>query len=163
MLVTAARKPQSYDRYAYVDDCLVVWTHGHGHGHGHAHLREFIAHCNNQHPNIRFTWDCTAGGDSVNYMDLKISIDLDNELVYELFQKPSDSGVSLNFEPCVPRHQKPSVATQHFRRAVALSSNPTARQRSESKIEDLLQQNGFPSFFFFFFFFTNKPKLHHEE
>ena len=137
MLVTATRKPQSYDRY--VDDCLVVWTHG------HAHLQEFIAHCNNQHPNIRFTWDCTAGGDSVNYMDLKISHDLDNGLVYELFQKPSDSGVSLNFESCVPRHQKSSVATQHFRRAVALSSNPTARQRSESKIEALLQQNGFPS------------------
>ena len=37
------------------------------------------------------------------------------------------------------------MATQHFRRAVALSSNPTARQRSESKIEALLQQNGFPS------------------
>ena len=81
----------------------------------------------------------TAGGDSVNYMDLMI---LDNRLVNELFQKPSDSGVSLNFESCVPRHQKSSVATHYFRRAVALSSNPTARQRSERKIEALVQQNG---------------------
>ena len=137
MLETAERKPDSYDRY--VDDCLVVWTHG------YARLQEFIGHCNNQHPNIRFTWECTAGGDPVNYMDLKINIDSDNKLTHELFQKPSDSGVSLNFESCVPRHQKTSVATQHFRRAAALSSNPTARQRSEDKIEALLQNNGFPS------------------
>ena len=115
----------------------MAWTHG------HAHLREFIANCNNQHPNIRFTWDSTAGGDSVNYMDWKISFDLDNRLVYELFQKPSDSGVSLNFDSCVPRHQKSSVATHYFRRAVALSSNPTARQGSERKIEALLPTERF--------------------
>ena len=83
--------------------------------------------------------------DPVNYMDLKINIDSDNKLTHELFLKPSDGGVSLNFESCVPRHQKTSVATQHFRRAAALSSNPTARQRSEDKIEALLQKNGFPS------------------
>ena len=118
MLETAERKPDSYDRY--VDDCLVVWMHG------YARLQEFIVHCNSQHPNIRFTWECTAGGDPVNYMDLKINIDSDNKLTQELFLKPSDSGVSLNFESCVPRHQKTSVATQHFRRAAALSSNLTA-------------------------------------
>ena len=46
---------------------------------------------------------------------------------------------------CVPRHQKTSVTTQHFRRAAALSLNPTARQHSGDKIEALLQNNGFPS------------------
>ena len=47
------------------------------------------------------TWDCRAGGDPVNYMDLKISINSNNKLPHTLFQKPSDSGVSLNFESCV--------------------------------------------------------------
>ena len=79
-------------------------------------------------------------------MNLKISIVSDNKLTHELSQKPSDSGVSLNLEleSCVPRHPKTSVATQHFRRAVALSSNPMAKQRGEDQTEPLLQNNGFP-------------------
>ena len=51
--------------------------------------------------------DCTARGDPVTaYTNMKIAIDLNNRLVYEPFQKLSDSGVSLNFESSVPQHQK---------------------------------------------------------
>ena len=68
---------------------------------GHVRLREFIDRWNNKHPNIRFTWDCTAEGDPV-IRDLKIIIDFNNMLVYELFQKPSESNVSLKSESCPP-------------------------------------------------------------
>ena len=134
MLQTAELKPESYDRY--VDDCLMVWTHG------EANLLGFIDHCNKQHPSIRFTWESTAGGQPVSFMDLSISIK-SNGLVYELYQKPSDSGVNLNFTSCVPEHVKTAVATQQFRRAEAISSNATARSRSTDKIKMLLWENGF--------------------
>ena len=76
--------------------------------HATVHIRVFsYKQCTSSHPlfqrnNIRFTWECTAGWDPVNYMDLKISIDSDNKLTHELFQKPSDSGVNLNLSRVSP-------------------------------------------------------------
>ena len=135
MLRTAEHKPETYDRY--VDDCLMIWKHG------QANLLKFINHCNGQHPNIRFTWESTGQRESVSFMDLKISMRENQELEYELYQKQSDSGVNLNFESCIPRHVKTSVATQQFRRAAILSSNPSAQNRSVNKIKTLLRDNGF--------------------
>ena len=43
---------------------------------------------------------------------LLIKVEENNRLEYELFQKPSDSGVSLDIGSCVPRHVKDSVAKQ---------------------------------------------------
>ena len=43
MLATAEKKPE------FVDDCLMAWLHG------EENLKEFIKHCNNQHPHIKFT------------------------------------------------------------------------------------------------------------
>ena len=68
----------------------------------------------------------------------------DNQLEYELFQKPSDSGVNLNFESSIPRHVKESVAALQFRRATTLSSNGRAEERSKKKMCNLLHGNGFP-------------------
>ena len=75
---------------------------------------------------------------------MKISVEENNCLDYELFWKPSDGGVNLNFESCVQRYVKESVAEQQFRRAKALSSSSAARSRSEYKIRVLLPENGFP-------------------
>ena len=68
----------------------MAWTHG------EAELLQFIEHCNNQHPNIRFTWESSLRGSSVSFMDMSIKISQDGELEYELFQKQSDNGVNLN-------------------------------------------------------------------
>lgn len=136
MIRTSELKPESYDRY--VDDCLMVWQHG------EANLLKFIDHCNQQHPDIRFTWESTANKNPVSFMDLMISIGADQRLEYELYQKPSDSGVNLNFESCIPKHVKLSVATQQFRRAERLSSSLAAKTRSVEKIRNLLRKNSFP-------------------
>ena len=112
MLQIAKDKPKSYDRY--VDDGLMVWLHG------KTKLVEFMDHCNRQNPNICFTLDSTAEGNPVNFMDLQLSIDENNQLEYGLFQKPSNSGVNLNFNLFVPGQVKTSVALQQFRRAETL-------------------------------------------
>ena len=136
MLRTAKHKPESYDRY--VDDGLMVWLHG------EAKLVEFMDHCNHQNPNIRFTWDSTAQGNPVNFMDLQLTINQNNQLEYGLYQKPSNSGVNLNFNSCIPQQVKISVASQQFRRAETLSSNLTERSSSVDKIKTLLRENDYP-------------------
>ena len=138
MLQTAAEKPDLYDRY--VDDCLMVWSHG------EAKLLQFIEHCNRQHPSISFTWESSLHENSVSYMDLAISIK-GEQLEYELYQKPSDSGVNINYKSSILRHVKLAVATEQFSRAKRLSSNPEARSRSDDKIRTLLRDNEFPADF----------------
>ena len=135
MLQTARFKPKSYDRY--VDDCLMVWLHG------KEKLLQFLDHCNQQHPSIRFTWNSSLDGNAVEFMDLKIGIGEDKHVEYELYQKPSDSGVNVNYTSCIPQHVKASVATQQFKRAHLLSSNQDANARSIDKIANLLRNNDF--------------------
>ena len=98
MLQTAKIKPASYDRY--VDDCLLVWTHSEN------DLIIFIEHCNQQHPSIRFTWKGTLSTGTVSFMDLAISIGRNNLAEYELYQKPSDSGVNPNYNRPTPSTRK---------------------------------------------------------
>ena len=62
----------------YVDDCIIVWTHG------EVNLLKFIEHCDEQHPDIRFSGESTAQGSPVSYMDLEITAD-NNHLRYGLF------------------------------------------------------------------------------
>ena len=79
-----------------------------------------------------------------NYMDLSVAIQ-EQCLSFELFRKPSDSGVNLSFTSNIPMQVKLAVATEQFRRADRLSSSEEARERSRGKIKDLLQKNGFPA------------------
>ena len=76
-------------------------------------------------------------------MDLQISVREDGQVEYELYQKPSDSGITLSYTLCVPRHLKISVATQQFRRARTLSSNPEANAHSLEKIGSVLRGNDY--------------------
>ena len=136
MLQSSSLKPEVYHRF--VDDCLMIWCHG------ETELLHFIDHCNAQHPTIHFTWESSLQEKHVSYMDMALSISSDEQLEYELFQKPSDSGVNMHFNSCVPRFMKMSVVQQQFRRATALSSNREARERSHEKIRKLLRGNNFP-------------------
>ena len=116
MLSTAEKKPEFYKRY--VDDCLLAWSHGED------ALEAFIAHCNSQHPCIQFTFSATnkTNDYSVSYMDMSVAV-TDRRLKCRLHQKPSDSGLNMNFRSAVPFSTKMSVATQQFRRTAILSSS----------------------------------------
>ena len=136
MLQTAERRPEFY--YRFVDDCLLAWTHG------KENLEKFLKHCNEQHPSIRFTWETSLGTSDVNYMDMRVRVQDDWQIEIELYQKPSESGVNLNFYSAIPKATKESVATQQFRRAISLSSNERMEEKSVAKIRNLLANNAYP-------------------
>ena len=135
MLRTAEKQPEFFDRY--VDDCLMAWIHG------QEELERFLNHCNEQHPSIKFTWETSAHGSLVNFMDMSVSITPDGTIDYQLYQKQSDSGVNLNYDSAIPMNVKMAVATQQFRRALSLSSGPVLEVKSLGKIENLLKGNGY--------------------
>jgi len=93
MIDSAEHQPELYNRY--VDDGIMVWTHG------EEALARFMEHCNRQHPNIQFTWERTTANEMVAYMDMETGIDEYSTIQYRLFQKPSDSGVNLNYNSAI--------------------------------------------------------------
>ena len=114
--------------------------------HGKDSLEKFVEHFNTHHPNIRFTWDYTSNnGTPVSFMDLSVII-RENRLIHELYRKPSDSGVNLNFDSQIPNGVKMAVATEQFRRANELSSSPNACKRSLDEIKMLLADNSVPEY-----------------
>ena len=135
MLETAEKTPALYKRY--VDDNLMTWEHG------EEDLKRFFEHCNSRHPNIKFTWETSLDRPAVSYMDAAISIK-DGQIEHELYQKPTNSGISLDFFSAQPWSTKMSVAVQHFKRSVSLSSGEEAEERSRSKIEGMLKMNNYP-------------------
>ena len=131
------KKPRMYRRY--IDDCIVVWLHG------LTQLQKFLTFINSRHPDIRFTIEHTEQNDAhaVNYLDISVSVD-HGVINWELFMKPSHSGVHLSFDSALPMEIKTSVAVEHFRRVDKNASTEQGRQRGMIKIEEMLRENHYP-------------------
>ena len=136
-IASAPFKPRLYKRY--IDDCLVVWLHG------LERLLEFVEFMNSRHPNIKFTIEHTEQNEeqSVSYLDMSVSVDK-GFLSWELFMKPSHSGVHLSYDSALPVEVKRSVALEQFRRAERNSNTDHGRNRGREKIEELLLDNDYP-------------------
>ena len=136
-LLQSPLKPEVYRRY--IDDCLVVWIHG------LTKLLEFVDFLNSRHPNIKFTIEHTEQNENhqVSYLDLQVGVD-EGRIDWELFIKPSHSGVHLSFDSALPIQVKMSVAVEQFRRAYKNASTEAGAHRGANKIKELLEKNGFP-------------------
>ena len=136
-LALSPQKPSLYRRY--IDDCIVVWLHG------MEQLLEFVEFMNSRHPDIKFTIDHTEQNAEHNVSNLDLLISVENgNINWELFMKPSHSGVHLSFNSALPGEVKSSVAVEQFRRARRNASTEQGIQRGIEKIERLLRENDFP-------------------
>eukprot|EP00117_Sycon_ciliatum_P018350 scpid85640/ scgid16997/ len=120
-------RPCLYKRY--IDDIIMLWRHG------RRALERFVEHMNSQHPFIRFTVNHSDNATrSIDYLDLTISISAECQLQWELFIKPSPSGVHLSYYSAVPMASKRAVAKNQFGRAMRNASTEKGRQAGIRKI-----------------------------
>ena len=136
-LSLSPHKPRMYRRY--IDDCILVWLHG------LMLLMQFVQFLNSRHPDIRFTLEHTEQDDThtISYLDLSISV-RGGVIDWELFVKPSHSGVHMSYDSCLPLDVKRSVAREQFRRAHNNASTTEGEERGEKKIETILLNNAYP-------------------
>ena len=66
----------------FVDDIFFIWKGS------EEELKEFIEHCNNFHPTIKFTFDYNLSTRAVNFLDIHIWIDGNGLIQTDLYQKP---------------------------------------------------------------------------
>ncbi|XP_065198337.1 uncharacterized protein LOC135829882 [Sycon ciliatum] len=136
-LSSAEFQPCIFKRY--IDDIIMLWRHG------RAALSRFVAHLNNQHPFITFTITHSDNDTrSIDFLDLTLSVSPECTLEWELFVKPSHSGVHLSFLSSVPLSTKRAVAVNQCRRAISNGSTEAGRGAGIQKITALLEANDYP-------------------
>ena len=65
----------------YIDDGFFLWDGT------EEELKQFIQHCNNFHPTIKFTFEYTFESKSVNFLDMIIWKDSSGFIQTDLFKK----------------------------------------------------------------------------
>ena len=132
---TADKKPEVYMRY--IDDVFGIWTHGPD------DLQRYIQHINGAHPAINFTIETTEENGSIPFLDTTLTIKPDGQYATELYTKPMSAGIIIHAESAQPWKTKRAVLHSQIRRAIRLSSDDEARERSIDRIKKLFTNNGY--------------------
>ena len=122
----------------YVDDCFGTLT---GNLQDVDKLFEYV---NSLNPSIQFTHE--ASRESVDFLDMTLRLDTGNrEIAYELFVKPSNKGIFLNYTSAHPMSMIRNTAKGEVRRAINSGSSPHYENQGIMKIERMLSENGYPT------------------
>ena len=83
-----------------IDDIFLIWQHG------EEKLRDFITFLSGAHDSIKFTAEWST--ERVNFLDVQV-IKQDNNLITDLFTKPTDTHQLLHRASCHPNHTKRGI------------------------------------------------------
>ena len=101
-----------------------------------------INYINKLNPDIQFTYET---GTKVPYLDVTVSIDLDTQSPeFDLYIKPSNLGIFLNYGSHHPRPTLNNTAKNEFRRAYNNCSNDRLRENAYQRISQMLYDNDYP-------------------
>ena len=108
-LATSPYKPFIWWRF--IDDIFMIWQHG------EEKLKEFLELLNSCHPTIKFTSEYSS--DKINFLDVQV-IREGNQLVTDLYSKPTDTHQYLHASSCHVSHSKRSIP---YSQALRLNRN----------------------------------------
>jgi len=134
LLATApeGRTPKVYKRF--IDDIFMLWLWG------REALDSFIAHANELHATIKFTYEASR---SVNFLDCTVSVSADGTLDTDLYTKPTDTHQYL-----LPSSNHPSFITRNIPYSLAIRicmivSDSEKRKQRLSEMKHQLQCRGY--------------------
>ena len=118
------------DTYSEFDGCDVE---------GHQ-LMEYV---NQLHESIKFPE--TQISDTIVFLDFEIAINqMSRVLEFQLYIKPTNVGIFLNYNSAHPKCVLKSVAENELRRAVKRSNTESGMERGLQKIKSILLENDYP-------------------
>ena len=91
----AEKTPMSFK--CYIDDGFGLWEHS------IEELLQFPQHANQIHPNIKVELRCRR--DAIEFLDTMVKVE-DGALTTDLYTKPSDKHLYVNYKSCHPTHVK---------------------------------------------------------
>ena len=125
--------PLAYRRF--IDDIFGIWLYG------EAALLRFIAHANECHPDIQFTF---SYGRSVPYLDASVSIKGEH-LVTDLYTKPTDTHQYLLPSSDHPPHVHQNLPYGLAMRLHTIISEPETLESRLKELASFLSSRGYPA------------------
>ncbi len=124
-----------WDRY--VDDCITI-------GKGSEHDADVLfSYINKLNPHIQFTYEVSTT--QVDFLDLTIYLSPTTGTVeHELFVKPTNLGIFLNFRSGHPKSTILNSAKNELKRAMNNGSTSQHIDKGVKKIKEMLKDNDFP-------------------
>ena len=119
----------------FIDDIYLLWDKS------RAELDTFFEYLNSCTPNIKFTMEVSE--DSVTFLDTTVKV-IDNQLVTDLYTKPTDSHNYLWYTSAHPRHCKDSIPYSQFLRIRRICSRLQDFDKHVVQFAQFFRQRGYP-------------------
>ena len=103
-------------------------------------ILEFL---NSQHKTIKFTMEKEVNN-SINFLDVKITRNIDNSLSTSTYRKPTFTGVMLNWNSLTSIKYKKGLISCLLDRSNKICSSETQRLEEMEMLRSLLISNNFP-------------------
>ena len=110
----------------FIDDVFFIWTHG------EEKLDSFVNFLNSSHDTIKFTSEHSSN--SINFLDVKVSVKQGGVLTTDLFCKPTDTHQYLHKTSCHPWHTKKAIP---YSRALRLRRICSEDHELDARLRDL--------------------------
>ena len=120
--------------WRYIDDIFMLWQHGED------ELKKFLEALNCYHPSIKFTWDYSR--EKINFLDVEV-IKKDNQLITDLYIKPTDTHQYLHASSCHVYHCKKSIPFSQALRLNRICSENSFFDKRCNDLEAWLKERGY--------------------
>ena len=111
-----------------------------------SNIENKLAEINNLHPNLTFTMEKQNDG-KIPFLDMIIN-NSEGNLSSTWYNKPTDTGLILNYHALAPRRYKKSVVSGFVHRIVRACSKWQHVHESLEKAKKVLEQNQYPPTFY---------------
>ena len=125
-------KPLAWWRY--IDDIFMLWQHG------EEELKKFLDALNCYHPTIKFTAEYSR--EKINFLDVNV-IRKGNQLVTDLYIKPTDTHQYLHATSCHVYHSKKSIPYSQALRLNRICSETAFFDKRCNELEVWLKDRGY--------------------
>ena len=118
----------------YIDDIFMMWEHG------EEELQKFLETLNCYHPTIKFTAEYSRA--KINFLDVTV-IKKGNQLVTDLYIKPTDTHQYLHASSCHVSHCKKSIPFSQALRLNRICSENAFFDKRCNELEIWLKERGY--------------------
>ncbi|XP_071171038.1 uncharacterized protein [Mytilus edulis] len=119
----------------YLDDCFIFWTKS------EVELNKFHSMLNALNESIQFTYDSSSS--KLPFLDINI-IKEEEQIITDLYCKPTDTHQYLDFRSCHPSHTKRNIPFNLARRICTIVINLELRDKRLQELKNYLKRQNYP-------------------
>ena len=105
---------------------------------------EYLKFANSLHNNLQFTLEKVNMDGGLAFLDINVNVSSKNNITSHWYQKPTDTGIILNFRSCAPLQHKKNVIQGTVHRVFNATSNWLAFDQALEKNKSCWTKNQYP-------------------